>query len=504
MTIPVFPDRGLRAPSGAALLLVLPVALALWLPMTAARAAPAPDAEPVEESRRERGVEEPAGVAAGPEGTARGFILDMSPTAPGFFPDGFADEALATTRQEPQSGSTAAQLQARREAKRDGLAAPQQDGTEAALAWLEDGYWLQRIRAGWNGFLPTLGGFPSGSGQAFGVSWSKSGIGARYPDDETRNRLDLQGAAAVSLRGYYLGTFAGTMSRLGGSPISVSGYVGYQYNANDSFYGLGPDSLVDNRISFAEEVSGIGTIVWWRAPSWLYVGGGIGFRGTEIGSGSDDYPPPPDFDPGSVPGFVEEVDYLTYDGFVEVDWRNEGNPYRGGLYAARWADWNDRGADVFSFRKLDLEVQQFFPFLMNKRVIALRARTIITDTTGDRQVPFYLMPTLGGTRDLRGYNYARFRDRNMILLNAEYRAEVWLAMDLALFFDAGKVVPDKADINFDDLQTDYGIGLRVKTAQSTFLRADFAFGGEGFHTAITFDNVFDTTPLFSRLMETVR
>jgi hypothetical protein len=251
-------------------------------------------------------------------------------------------------------------------------------------------------------------------------------------------------------------------------------------------------------------VGAVGAVVWWRAPSWFYFGGGIGYRDTDIGEGSDDFPPPPDFNPDELPGYVEQVEYLNYDAFVQVDWRNEGNPYRGGLYAVRWTDWNDRDADVFSFTKLDVELQQYFPYLMNKRVIALRARTVITDTAAGRAVPVYLMPTLGGNRDLRGYDYARFRDRNIILLNAEYRAEIWLAMDLALFVDAGKAVADSKDINFKNLATDYGFGLRLKTVLSTFLRADFAFGGEGFHMAITFDNVFDTTPLFTRLLQTVR
>jgi hypothetical protein len=449
----------------------------------------------------------PATAHAEPHGTTRGFIVGLPTATPGFalgVADLIGPSSWDAPAQRNQSGSTAEYRRSLREAKRDRLAEPQRTGVEAGLAWLEDGHWLQRVRAGWNGFLPTLGGFPSGSGQAFGVVWSKSGVGVRYPDESTANRVDLRGSAAVSLRGYYFGLFQAGLARIGGSPVSVNAHIGYQYNSNESFYGFGQSSRLEDRISFGQTVGGIGFVGWWRAPWWLYIGGGVGYRDTDIGAGSDDYPPPPDFDPGEVPGYVEEVEYLNYDAFVQVDWRNEGNPYRGGLYAVRWTDWNDQDTDVFSFRELDIEVQQYFPVLKNKRVIALRARTIITDTQVGREVPFYLMPTLGGTRDLRGYNYARFRDRNMILLNAEYRAEIWLAMDLALFVDAGKVVAERKELDFDDLATNYGIGLRIKTSLSTFLRADFAFGGEGFHAAITFDNIYDTTPLFSRLLDTVR
>ncbi len=452
----------------------------------------------------------PAAAYAGSSGTARGFAIAAPGRAPGFSVEiadllglGAVARESAFVRQ-AQSGSTAEDWRAAREAKRSNLSAPEKTGVEARLAWLEDGHWLQRIRGGWHGFLPIMGGFPSGSGQAFGLIWSNLGVGARYPNEFTPNLVGVRGSAALSLRGYYLGLFEVGVARIGGTPVHMNVHVGSQHNANESFYGFGQDSLVEDRISFAQTVNATGVVLWWRAPSWLYVGAGIRYRGSDVGEGSDLFPPPPDFDPGELPGFVDQVEHLAYDGFVQVDWRNEGNHYRGGLYAFRYSDWRDRDLGAFSFKKLDIEIQQYLPFLMNKRVIALRARTILTDTQAGQRIPFYLMPTLGGTRDLRGFNYSRFRDRNMLLLNAEYRAELWVFMDLALFVDAGKVFDEHSDLNFDDLSTDFGFGLRLKTTLSTFLRADFAFGGEGFHTAITFDSAFDSTPLFSRILQTVQ
>ena len=45
------------------------------------------------------------------------------------------------------------------------------------------------------------------------------------------------------------------------------------------------------------------------------------------------------------------------------------------------------------------------------------------------QVPFYLQRTLGGPDDLRGFRHLRFRDRNALLLQAEYRWEIFTAVD---------------------------------------------------------------------------
>jgi hypothetical protein len=185
-------------------------------------------------------------VQAEPAGTARGFALGVPQTRPGFVLD-IADLLEVAPGGAPmkqtQSGSSAEDWRAAREAKRDNLSPPQRAGVEAGLAWLEDGHWLQRIRGGWHGFLPTLGGFPSGSGQAFGVVGNKSGVGARYPNEFTPNRVDLRGSAAFSLLGYYLGLFEVGVVRIGGTPLNANFHVGYQHNANESFYGFGQDSL---------------------------------------------------------------------------------------------------------------------------------------------------------------------------------------------------------------------------------------------------------------------
>ena len=203
-------------------------------------------------------------------------------------------------------------------------------------------------------------------------------------------------------------------------------------------------------------------------------------------------------DCSEIPGLAEQPSFIRSDAFVEIDWRNPGNPYRGGFYAFRWSDWRDQDLGRFSFNKFEVDLHQFIPFLGDRRVIALRARSVLSDADDGQQVPFYLLPRLGGNKELRGFDYARFTDLNSILFQAEYRIEVWLAMDLALFADAGRVAADRDDL-FEDLEVDYGFGFRVKSARSTFLRADFAFGGESFRTIIAFDSVFDDLPFFRRV-----
>ena len=62
---------------------------------------------------------------------------------------------------------------------------------------------------------------------------------------------------------------------------------------------------------------------------------------------------------------------------------------------------------------------------------------------------------------LRGYPNFRFRDRNRLLMTAELRWTPARFLDMAVFYDAGKVASRRQDLDFNDLRDSYGIGMRV-------------------------------------------
>jgi outer membrane translocation and assembly module TamA len=52
-------------------------------------------------------------------------------------------------------------------------------------------------------------------------------------------------------------------------------------------------------------------------------------------------------------------------------------------------------------------------------------------------------------------------------------------LDLALFYDAGKVAARTADLDFDGLKSDYGVGVRFHGPFATPLRVELARSSEG-------------------------
>ena len=81
-------------------------------------------------------------------------------------------------------------------------------------------------------------------------------------------------------------------------------------------------------------------------------------------------------------------------------------------------------------------------------------------------MPYFLLPSLGSGSTLRGYSSWRFRDRHSLLMSGEFR---WipnrLGLDMALFYDTGKVTPRWDDLSFKGLKERLSASASVSTAR---------------------------------------
>jgi outer membrane protein assembly factor BamA len=237
-----------------------------------------------------------------------------------------------------------------------------------------------------------------------------------------------------------------------------------------------------------------------RPLSRLKLGASAGYVFNNVGKGTDSRYASTElvYSPAQAPGIDVQSDFLRVGGFAHYDWRdNPDGPRRGGNYFVQFSDYRDRSFDLSNFRRLDLEAQQFIPLLNDRRVFGVRARSTLTYREGGRPLPFYMQPSLGGSEDLRGYRPYRFRGDNLMVMNAEYRWEVFSGLDMAVFGDAGKVFMRKGDLALGDLETDIGVGLRFNSRNRTFLRLDVGFSHEGFQVWVRFTDVFKRAPVLS-------
>jgi outer membrane protein assembly factor BamA len=197
------------------------------------------------------------------------------------------------------------------------------------------------------------------------------------------------------------------------------------------------------------------------------------------------------FNPITAPGIEQSVNYVRSMAFVEIDYRQPRYARKGGWYRVDFSHFDDQTTGLYTVNRVDTDLRQFVGFLGERRVVAARLFVSTSDTGADNVMPFYLMPTLGGNDTLRGFREYRFRGPHAILAQAEYRFEIWSGFDGALFYDAGKVANTRSDLDFKDLENDYGIGFRFNTDQGIILRVDAGFGSsDGKHLYIVFGGVF--------------
>jgi outer membrane protein assembly factor BamA len=185
------------------------------------------------------------------------------------------------------------------------------------------------------------------------------------------------------------------------------------------------------------------------------------------------------FDPADVPGFDRQPDFLRVDAFIDYDLRDQPDyPRRGTFLGTKFSNYRDRHLDTFHFRRWEFELQQYVPLGNPYRTLVFHGNVVMTDVGVNDRFPFYYMPDLGGGERLRGFRERRFRDKNAVLAQIEYRWYASWFLDMALFVDAGKVASRRAEIDFSNWQFAGGMGFRIHNKEAFVYRLDVAFSRE--------------------------
>lgn len=379
--------------------------------------------------------------------------------------------AMPAWAQTPPPTTRAAEAEAARRAKAADLADDPPPGrVEQVVDYIEDSRLFPRIFNPPRGWFGQVGGVGEGNGFTMGGGYRQPLAGGA-----------VTARAVGSLRQSYLGSLEYSRNFLPRDSAFLTITATRRHEAVQRFYGTGPDTSFDDRASFGLSASLIEASSGVKITSWLTGSAGIGYLNPDVTESSEVRRvtnAAVAFDETTAPGIGTQPSFFVTQASVVVDTRKTLNPRRGGFYTFQLRRYDDRADGQFSFDTTRVDLQQFIPFWNESRVLALRVVAEHADGFGQAQVPFYLMPTLGGARLLRGYDRQRFRDRSALLVSAEYRYEVNPFLMAALFYDAGQVAPDWSVFRLKDLRDAYGFGLRFGYSNAVALRTDVVFGGE--------------------------
>jgi hypothetical protein len=336
-----------------------------------------------------------------------------------------------------------------------------------------------------DGIYARLGSLTTGSGFAYGGGFRDRSL------VRGRGRLDVW--AAASLKQYWSLEARGAYPVTAGERVSVEGYARRYGYPHEEYFGLGPDSRRRDQAAFNLHGTVVGAGISATTGRLVSIGGGIEHLGATADSADSDSLRSVEavFDGDTAPGFGDRHSFVRLLTHATVDYRQPLNARKGGWYRVDLSRYRDGDGRSVDFTRVDVELRQYLSILAERRVFVGRARWSTTEAAHGEAIPFFMLPSLGGNDTLRGFRAHRFRGPHALLLQGEYRWEIWSGLDAALFVDAGKVAMRRADLDFNDLERNYGFGFRFNTDNGVIMRVDAAFGSrDGKHLHVVFGNLF--------------
>jgi hypothetical protein len=378
-----------------------------------------------------------------------------------------AAQSAAPSPQPSSDSTTRAAIIEQSQAEKAAKLQPYKPG--AAEYWLN--YAETMLTTGMH-FHPYFESAYSGGGFTMGVGYRK--YAGQYNTFDVRGSLTPKGYKRIEAEFLAPRLFdrQGVLSVVGGWREATQ--VGY--------YGQGTSNTSKNdraNYGFTQPYA-IATLHFHPAHRLALLGGGFDVSEWRQEPGSGNEPSVDEvYTPETLPGLGAHVTYFHSQAVVGIDSRPAPDyARRGGFYGVTFHDYSDKDGQ-YGFTQIDYEAIQHVPILREAWVLSFRGLVSTTGTKTDQQIPFFMLPALGGGSSLRGFSSWRFRDRNRLLLQGEWRVVVNRFVDMAVFTDMGKVTEHAGDLNLDGLKSDYGLGFRFHGPLTTPLRIELAKSNEG-------------------------
>ncbi len=262
----------------------------------------------------------------------------------------------------------------------------------------------------------------------------------------------------------------------------------YQNLYDVEFYGWGPDTKPEDEGEYSNSQLEVDLLFKFPVTSGLTLGMGPGYRYHNIRNYEEDEEPILSVFP-ELPyiqrGFEPDLNLGNFEiGFIYNSLTPLGHPLTGIRGEFKMDYYYELGKDKYRFAVLESDYKQSF-HLFYDRSFQIRLNASLVRAFKGRNLPFYYLSELGETGTIRGYERGRFRDRDRVMGNLEYRYPIWSpeyrVLEAVVFVDGGQVTSDIfRRLSWDKMRYGYGFGIRAYSSKNRVLSWEFAFSEEGF------------------------
>jgi hypothetical protein len=349
-----------------------------------------------------------------------------------------------------------------------------------------------RILLTGEGLHPVVSTIAPGNGLAGGAALAHEWNSSEHP---LRYRADLDGRVSVNQSW----TAGGAVDFVGSSPsisnrhMHATADASYTHIAEMSFFGIGPGSPSDEAL-FGLNL-GVG-----RFTFFVPVGGIFELFGQVEGLHAAPLSAPAGadssietrFSTATAPGIGQSTNYGVVGGGASLKHPEDESltGYATDLSAAvrRYQEASGR---PYSFTRLDAGWNNKYTPDTGTDLGTMSVNMRLSSTVaGGDQMPFYLMPTLGGSdingeSSLRSFHDYRFRAPHALVGELGYAHTIYDPIGAFGFYDLGTVANRFSDLG-GTVKHSAGIGLTVRVGGLVFAELYYAFGGgEGSRTSFT-------------------
>ena len=242
-------------------------------------------------------------------------------------------------------------------------------------------------------------------------------------------------------------------------------------NYPNAFFGIGNDTEIENKEIYTNRSWEFFFRLEKQVSSGLFIGGEYHFQNWTVTENEEGGMIASGEIPGSEGGTVSGLGIV-----ISKDTRNHlFYPLRGDFFSLSFRFYNRVSGSTFNFSILKLDLRKYFP-IYARHVLAFQA--VVETRIGT--APFHMLAELGGADLMRGYFKGRYRDNNLLALQAEYRFPIFWRIGMAVFGGIGQVAEQWDNFRLGDTRFSVGFGFRYLFNKKEYInaRADVGFGDE--------------------------
>jgi len=331
--------------------------------------------------------------------------------------------------------------------------------------------WTEYLRE--RGITAIFGGLGEGTGFGLGGSYTVGAGG--------RSELRFLGRASI-VKGY--GEFD---VRWQSPPRKLRLWLegSYQWRPQENFYGLGMDSRKENRTQYALRQTWSGLRFEFVPMERLRFGSEYRIAWVSARAGTNPVYASPDTVFPGLPGFGRQFRLQSTGIYARAD-GIRGEYQLGGAISAGASYQDSLDDSRLKYLSLEALVEGRLPIARGRSALVSQGEFEFNRPRGgSAPIPFFLLPHIGGSSTLRGFNLDRFYGKNIFFVTLEYRYQIHPNFQSFLFFDEGQIFDKTGDLTWLNWQRNYGFGLRMHSARGTIYRLEIGWSGEGFQYHIT-------------------